>query len=238
MTRVAAVGDIHVGADSVGVVRPYLEDVAEQADLLLLAGDLSRRGLPEEAEVVAGEVAGLGVPTIAVLGNHDLESGAEAAFRSTLEDHGIVVLEGDATVVDHDGVRVGVAGTVGFGGGFPGGTCADFGETEMKAFVARGRRLADALGDALKGLDTDLRIALTHYAPIRETLTGENPEIFPFLGSYLLAEAVDGARADLAVHGHAHHGVERGSTPGGVPVRNVAAPVIGAAYRVYELGDG
>jgi Icc-related predicted phosphoesterase len=105
----------------------------------------------------------------------------------------------------------------------------------MKAFVRHTRALADALGRALRELDTDARIALTHYAPVKDTLSGERPEIAPFLGSYLLGEAIDGAGADLAVHGHAHNGVEKGVTPGGVPVRNVALPVIKTAYALYCL---
>lgn len=237
MIRVAAVGDLHFGRDSAGTLAPHLSRLAEQADLLLLAGDLSRRGRPEEAEALAGELEGAPVPIVAVLGNHDYESGREEEFTAILERVGVRVLEGSSTAVEVDGVRVGVAGTIGFGGGFPGATCADFGEPEMKAFVARTRRLAGRLERALGELDTDLRIALLHYSPIPETLVGERLEIYPFLGSYLLSEAVDRVGADVVFHGHAHHGVERGLTPGGIPVRNVAQPVIRHPYNVYRLRD-
>lgn len=238
MIRIAAVGDLHVGTDSAGTVRPHLEDLGERCDALLLAGDLSRRGLPEEARTLLSELGDVDVPIVAVLGNHDLESGEQDKFRAVLEDGGITVLEGEATVLDTPSGRLGIAGTVGFGGGFPGATCADFGEPEMKAFVARSRRLAEDLRSALTRIvEADRRIALTHYAPIRETLVGEPLEIYPFLGSYHLAEAIDQAQVDLALHGHAHHGSPGGTTPGDVPVRNVAQPVIGAAYRLFELPD-
>ena len=134
--------------------------------------------------------------------------------------------------------RVGVAGTKGFGGGFRGAHGSDFGEPEMKAFVGHTKMLSDRLERSLTGLDTDLRIALLHYAPIEATLEGERLEIYPFLGSYLLAEAVDNAGADLVLHGHAHHGAEKGRTPGGIPVRNVAQPVIRHAYNIYTLDAG
>lgn len=236
--RIAAVGDTHVGTDSVGQLGHHLRDIHRHADVLLLAGDLSRGGRVEEAEVLAAELADVAVPIVAVLGNHDLHSGRAEDFRAVLSAGGIAVLEGENTVVDTPRGRVGVAGTIGFGGGFPGGACADFGEPEMKAFVARARILAERLEAGLRGLAgraTAVRVALTHYAPVRATLVGENPEIFPFLGSYLLAEAADRAGADLYVHGHAHHGVERGTTPRGIPVRNVAQPVIRRPFRVYRL---
>jgi len=134
------------------------------------------------------------------------------------------------------GVRVGVAGTKGFGGGFAGACGSEFGEPEMKAFTRHSRELAERFGVALRELDCDVRLAVTHYSPVPETLVGERPEIYPFLGSYLLAQAIDSAPdTALAVHGHAHAGSERGTTPGGVKVRNVAHPVIKQAYNVYQL---
>lgn len=233
--RLAAVGDIHIGRDAAGTLGPALERLDERCDAFLLAGDLSRRGLAEEAHTLVGELEGIDVPTVAVLGNHDVESGRQDEFRGILEDGGVTVLEGEATVIETPSGRIGVAGTVGFGGGFPGATCADFGEPEMKAFVARSRRLAGSLRQALEGIgDVDRTVVLTHYAPIRETLVGEPLEIYPFLGSYHLAEVIDSAPVDLAIHGHAHHGSPEGTTPGGVPVRNVAQPVIDATYRIFE----
>ena len=235
MIRVAAVGDVHLGVDTRGTVRPAYESIAEHADLLLLAGDLTRLGTVEEGEVVADEFAGLDVPVVAVLGNHDHQSDAEDKIAALLADRGITVLEGSATVLRVNEVRVGVAGAKGFGGGFAGKCGHAFGEREMKAFIHHSEDVAEQLRTALLGLTADVRIALTHYSPSVDTLRGEPPEIFPFLGSYLLAEAIDDTAVDLAVHGHAHYGSEAGTTAGGVRVRNVAQPVIQSAYRVYTL---
>ncbi|GAA2577865.1 metallophosphoesterase [Dactylosporangium fulvum] len=236
--RVAAVGDVHLDADVLGRYRPALEHVGKKADVLLLAGDLTRHGTTDEARCVAQEFGGLAVPVVAILGNHDYHSDQEHEVAKVLEDAGLIVLECTGTVLDLDGVRVGIAGTKGFGGGFAGACASEFGEPEMKAFTRHGRAVAERFGHALAQLDCDVRIALTHYSPVPETLQGEPLEIYPFLGSYQLAQAIDAAPAvGLAVHGHAHAGSERGTTPGGVPVRNVAHPVIKQAYNVYQLSS-
>lgn len=237
MIRVAAVGDVHLDADLAGRHRTGLADVAERADVLLLAGDLTRHGTLDEAKVVAAEYSDLGVPVVAVLGNHDYHSDLEADITSLLQDAGLFVLEGDGVLLDTAGGRLGVAGAKGFGLGFAGRSGSEFGEPEMKAFARHGRESGDHLAAALGQVaGADVRIALTHYAPCDDTLVGEPPEIWPFLGNYLLGEAVDRAGADLAVHGHAHAGCEKGLTEGGTRVRNVAQPVIGAAYAIYEVG--
>jgi Icc-related predicted phosphoesterase len=238
--RVAAVGDLHAGVDSVGKIAPRFEDVAVRADVLLLAGDLTRRGTIDEGKVLAEELAPVAraVPTIAVLGNHDHHDGAQDDIRRLLEDAGVRVLEGEGVTLDIGRTRLGVAGTKGFGGGFAGASATAFGEQEMKAFVGTTERVAGRLERALRDLKADIRVALLHYAPVEATLSGERLEIFPFLGSYLLAEAIDRAGADVVFHGHAHRGTEKGVTPGGVIVRNVAETVIGHAYQVYRLGDG
>jgi Icc-related predicted phosphoesterase len=235
VTRIAAVGDIHVGPDSAGQVAPGFRHLAERADALLIAGDLTRRGTPQEGEIVLGELAGVGVPVVAVLGNHDFHADAVDDLVAVLEGGGVRVLDGTSTVIEAGGRTVGVAGVKGFGGGFAGACATGFGEPLMKEFVSETEREAAKLQAALDGLDTDHRIALLHFSPVEETLAGERLEIYPFLGSHLLAEAVDTAGADLALHGHAHHGSERGVTPGGTRVRNVAQPVIGHAYRVYDF---
>lgn len=237
MIRIAAVGDVHLGRDARGRLRPALTHLPERADVLLLAGDLTRHGTPDEARIVAREFAGLGVPVLAVLGNHDHHDDSVPGVVSVLEEEGgIRVLEGDGAVLPVDGTRLGVAGVKGFGGGFEGRCATAFGEPEMKAFVGHTRDIADRLRVALSTLDCDVRVALTHYAPVPDTLHGEPPEIHPFLGAYQLGEAVDATGTDLALHGHAHSGSEHGLTPGGVRVRNVAQPVIHAAYTVYCLG--
>jgi len=239
MTRVAAVADIHVGADSVGHVAAGLQHVNERADLLLLGGDLTRCGEPVEAALVAAELAGVEIPIVAVLGNHDHHADRADEVVGLLEEVGVAVLDGTATTMDIDGVSIGVAGGKGFGGGFAGANATAFGEPAMKAFVEETQREAAGLKAALAEVrpHADRTIALLHYAPVPETLRGERLELYPFLGSHLLAEAVDTVGADLVVHGHAHHGSERGVTPGGIRVRNVAQPVIQHAYRVYDLRE-
>jgi Icc-related predicted phosphoesterase len=233
--RIAAVGDLHIGLEEEGRWRPHYLDLDTRADMLLLAGDLTREGYPEEAELVARELKDLPVPVVAVLGNHDHHSGRPDVVEAVLRDAGIRVLECESTVIDVDGVRVGVAGAKGFGGGFAGASGSEFGEPEMKAFMAHTRAVATGFETALADLDTEIKIGLLHYSPVEETLRGERLEIYPFLGSYLLAEACDRGGADVVFHGHAHRGAERGATPGGVRVRNVAQPVIGHAYHVYTL---
>lgn len=235
MITIAAVGDVHLGEDARGRLRPALEHVADHADVLLLAGDLTRHGTVDEARVVATEFGGLDVPVVTVLGNHDYHSDAAPEVTEVLEDRGIRVLEGETAELTLGGCRLGVAGVKGFGGGFAGKCGSAFGEPEMKAFIGHTVGIADTLRDCLARLDCDIKVALTHYAPIPQTLHGEPPEIYPFLGSYLLGEAIDASGTDLALHGHAHFGTERGVTPGGVRVRNVAQPVLHAAYACYCL---
>ena len=238
MIRVAAVGDLHVGEDSRGRWAPHLRNLAREADVLLLAGDLTQAGGVEEAAVLVEELRAAAVPTIAVLGNHDYHSDANETVTHLLREIGVQVLEGDGTVIQVGNARVGIAGTKGFGGGFAGACGSDFGELEMKAFIRHTQHLADRLQRALADLEADVRVALLHYSPIPATLQGERLEIYPFLGSYLLAEAIDRSGADLVLHGHAHAGSERGVTPAGIRVRNVAQPVIRSAYRVYCFADG
>ncbi|WP_433344367.1 metallophosphoesterase family protein [Micromonospora sp. CA-111912] len=237
MIRIAAVGDVHVDQDVVGRFRPALDELADCADVLLLAGDLTRHGTEAEARCVAEEFGGLGVPVVTVLGNHDHQCDQVPQVVKVLEDVGIRVLEGEGIVLEFAGGRLGVAGVKGFGGGFAGRCASDFGEPEMKSFVRTTNESAEALGTALRGLDCDLLVALTHYSPVPDTLAGEPLEIYPFLGSYQLGQAIDSAPTALALHGHAHAGSERGTTPGGVRVRNVAHPVIKQAYSIFHLGD-
>jgi Icc-related predicted phosphoesterase len=172
-----------------------------------------------------------------VLGNHDHHAGEAAAVRAVLEDAGVTMLEGETATVDVDGERLAIAGVKGFGGGFAGACGSDFGEPEMKAFIRHTKAVAERLDGAVAALEGDVRVVLMHYAPIAETLQGERLEIYPFLGSYLLGEAVDRHGADLIVHGHAHRGTEKGVTPGGVRVRNVAQPLIRRAYNLYCFGQ-
>ena len=238
MIRIAAVGDVHVGSDSRGVLAPGFAHLSSSADVLMFAGDLTRCGSPEEAAAFVDEVRDVGVPVVAVLGNHDHHAGRVREVVDVLRGGGVTVLEGSSTVLEVDGARLGIAGTKGFGGGFAGACGSDFGEPEMKAFVGHTKAVSERLCVALSGLaDCDYRVALLHYAPVPDTLAGERLEIYPFLGSYLLAEAIDKAGADLVLHGHAHGGTEKGVTAGGIHVRNVAQPVIRQAYALYCLGE-
>ncbi|MGZ3653230.1 MAG: metallophosphoesterase family protein [Bdellovibrionota bacterium] len=235
MIRVAAVGDVHFDRASAGRLKNHLRELGNQADLLLLAGDLTQTGDLEEARVLARDLEGCPVPVVAVLGNHDFQLGHDREVVSLLEQHGITVLEGEAVKFHVRDTVVGVAGVKGFGGGFPGACASEFGEPEMKDFIRTTKRQAAALRGALLSLDTPYKIALMHYSPVAGTLQGERPEIFPFLGSYLLSEVVDEARVDIVFHGHAHKGTEKGETFGGIPVRNVAQPVIRHVCNIYSL---
>jgi len=235
--RLAAVGDVHCGTDVREQIRAQFASVPDHADALLLAGDLTRLGLPEEAEVLADALRDLRrIPIAGVLGNHDYQSDRQDEVRAIFGSAGVQMLEGSSVVWEIGSTRVAVAGSKGFGGGFEGTHATAFGEPEMKGFVEHTRSLADRLNTCLEEMDSaDLTVLLLHYAPVRETLTGEPREIFPFLGSYVFAELADRHGVDLVLHGHAHRGVERGRTTGGIPVRNVAQAVIQQGYAVYTL---
>jgi len=236
--RIAAVGDIHYGVEEKGPLHAHLEQLARDADVLLVAGDLTRHGDPAEARELAADLAVLDMPKLVVLGNHDYHSDKEEEICAVLSEVGVRILEGESAVVSVNGERLGVAGIKGFGGGFPGGMVTAFGEPETKAFARHGMEAAERLGCALDELTrsgVSQRVALLHYAPIEATLVGEHEQVWPFLGNYLLAEAVDRLGADLVLHGHAHRGSAEGATARGVPVRNVAYPVINQPYLVIEL---
>lgn len=203
--------------------------------MLLLAGDLTQVGSQEEAQVLSAELENCPVPVVAVLGNHDMHLDQTGVLRESLERAGVMLLERQVVTMTVNNATVGIVGMKGFGGGFIGACGSDFGEPEMKAFIRHTKELAGFLRESLSSLEADYKIALLHYAPIPETLFGEKKEIYPFLGSYLLGEAIDQAGADLIFHGHAHRGVERGETPGGIPVRNVAQTVIRHAFNIYTL---
>jgi Icc-related predicted phosphoesterase len=239
LIRIAAVGDIHYGIGERGPLTPHLRDLRDSADLLLLAGDLTRHGDPAEAGVLAEDLATLPMPKVAVLGNHDYHQDREHEVMRVIRDAGVCVLEGDSAVLRLDGMHVGIAGAKGFGGGFAGACVTEFGERETKAFAHHSAVAAEDLAAALEEVRTvevGVRIALLHYSPVEQTLVGEPPQLWPFLGNYLLAEAVDRVGADLVLHGHAHSGSPEGATPKGVPVLNVAHPVIKKPYELIQLG--
>ena len=235
MIRIAAAADIHAGPESAGTLAPLLTGLKDEADLLLLGGDLTRSGKPREAETLVGELKDAGIPIVAVLGNHDYHSDRAAEIAAILKDAGIHVLDRGSVVLNVAGQRVAIAGTKGFGGGFGNALASDFGEPEMKAWIRHAETEAETLEDILTALVGDVRIVLLHYAPVPDTLDGERLDLYPFLGNSLLGEAIDRSGADLVLHGHAHHGSLAGETASGVPVRNVAQPVIRRPYAVFTI---
>ncbi len=214
MIRVAAVGDVHYDRSTRKDMREHFLALRGRADILLVAGDLTQSGNPEEARALAFDLRDLSVPVVAVLGNHDYHQNREEEIREELASSGVISLEGECTELRIQGYSVGIVGIKGFGGGFFGACVPEFGEPEIKNFAHFGRIQADLLRERVLSLSTDYRFVLLHYSPIEGTLHGERREIYPFLGSHLLAEAIDDAQIDAAFHGHAHKGTERGATQG------------------------
>ena len=235
--RIAAVGDFHCGQDDVGLYRELFTRVNEEADVLVLTGDLTRWGALSEYKVVVGELADVTVPIVAVLGNHDYESGDVEEGSRTLRGRGVHLLCGDTFELNSG---VGFAGVKGFMGGFGRGMLTPFGEPETKAFVKATLNEVHALELALRRLSTPVRVAILHYAPIAATVHGEPEAIHTYLGTDRLAEPLDRYGASVAFHGHAHSGTLRGNTLGGVPVFNVSLPLLrkerpGAMYYIYDV---
>jgi len=222
VVRIGALADLHCSKSSRGQFQPLLMQAAEAADVLLLGGDLTDYGLPEEAEVLAGELSGVKVPVIAVLGNHDYESGKQDEVRQVLAHAGVRLLDGDAWEV----LGVGIAGAKGFAGGFGRGTLGAWGEDIVKRFVHEAVDEALKLESALARLRTPQRIALLHYAPIEATVEGEPREIFPYLGCGRLAEPLRRYPVTAVFHGHAHRGSPEGKIGDNIPVYNVSLPLL------------
>lgn len=238
MVRIAAVGDFHCGQDDVGLYRELFARVNDEADVLVLTGDLTRWGALAEFNVVVGELADVTLPIVAVLGNHDYETGDVAEGSRILRGRGIHLLCGDTFELN---ATVGFAGVKGFMGGFGRGMLTPFGEPETKAFVKATLNEVHSLELALRRLSTPVRVAVLHYAPIAATIAGEPEAIQPYLGTDRLAEPLDRYAAAVAFHGHAHSGTLRGTTLGGVPVFNVSLPLLrkerpGAMYYLYDVG--
>lgn len=221
--KVAAVGDLHCRESSRGAIGPLFRGVEEQAEVLLLCGDLCDHGTANEAEVLAGELAGVVIPMVAVLGNHDFERGQPDAVRKILEQAGVNVLDGESWVLDQG---LGFAGVKGFGGGFGDHVLQAWGEDRTKDFVMAAQDEAMKLEGALARLNTDKRVVLLHYSPLKETLVGEPLEIYSFLGTSRLKVPIDRFRVDVAFHGHAHRGSPFAHTERGVPVYNCAFPLL------------
>lgn len=229
----AAIGDLHVNDSSHNRYRALFEEVSDKADVLALCGDLTNFGKTREAEILAEDLRHASIPVVAVLGNHDYECGQPEEVVRILTQAGVTVLDDQAIEIK----GVGFAGVKGFVGGFGRGELGAFGESAIKHFVEESINEARKLENALRSLRTERTVAVLHYAPVVDTVQGEPPEIFPFLGSSRLAEAID--RFDnvkIAVHGHAHRGAFEGKTPRGVPVYNCAQFVVDEKFgRPYAL---
>jgi Icc-related predicted phosphoesterase len=236
--RIAALSDVHYAKTSQGLFQPLFAQIAEHADVLVIAGDLTDYGLADEAKVLARDLTTtVKIPIVAVLGNHDYESGEAEAVRDTMVDAGVHMLDGDAVVIH----GVGFAGVKGFAGGFGRAALGPWGEQAIKQFVQESVHEALKLETALAHLETTHRIAVLHYSPIRETVEGEPPEIHPWLGSSRLEEPLSRFQVSAAVHGHAHKGSPEGKTSTGIPVYNVSIAVLKArypdrpTYRIIEV---
>jgi Icc-related predicted phosphoesterase len=236
--RVAAAGDIHCSQENRAAVVTAFASVAEQVGAILVAGDLTTYGEPEQAEVLAEACRGLDIPVVTVLGNHDWHANRADEIIDVLSAAGIVVLDRSWTVLDCGDTKVGVVGTKGFVGGFPDSTLTDFGEPIMRAVYAETTDEVEALDRGLEAVaDCPVRIVLLHYAPTSSTIEGEPPGIWAFLGSDRLGRPIADHLPDLVLHGHGHAGTYEGFV-GAVPVYNVSLPVMGRDFAVFELGDG
>lgn len=241
--RIAAMSDVHVGKGAQGTLQPLFAQLADQADFLAICGDLTDYGLAEEARVLARELGVLRIPIVAVLGNHDYEAGQQEEITRILTDAGVVMLDGES----YEAHGIGFAGIKGFAGGFGRGVLGAWGEPAIKQFAHEAVNEALKLESALARLRTPHRIALLHYSPVRATVEGEPLEIFPYLGCSRLEEPLSRYPVTAVFHGHAHKGTEEGATARGVPVYNVAMPLLKKnhpdrpPFRVIEIatsGDG
>jgi len=236
VVRVAAIGDLHYGRNAVaGSLQPLFAQINQNADVLVICGDLTDFGLAEEARGLARELAVLKIPIVAVLGNHDFESSQQEEMRSILADAGVAILDGDSTEI----LGIGFAGIKGFAGGFGRRALGPWGEDIIKKFVHEAVGEALKLESALARLRNDKRIAILHYSPIQETVEGEPPEIFPFLGCSRLEEPLGRYPVTAVFHGHAHHGRPEGRTTKGVPVFNVSMTLMNNLYpeRPFRVID-
>jgi Icc-related predicted phosphoesterase len=234
--KLAAIGDLHVGENHPHPYRDLFSRISQEADVLALCGDLTNFGKTPEAEILAEDLLACSIPVVAVLGNHDFECGQPQEVARILQQAGVQLLDGQAIEVD----GVGFAGCKGFIGGFGRYMLSAFGEPEIKAFVQASIEENLKLESSLRMLRTERTVVVLHYAPVEETVQGEPPEIFPFLGSARMGETID--RFDgvkYVLHGHAHRGAYQGHTPRGTPVYNVAKPVlnrdVGVEFALFDV---
>lgn len=221
-TRIAALSDIHVSSSSPNTFRELFSEISDNADILVLCGDLTNTGSVEDAEVLASELTNCRIPVVAVLGNHDYDQAYHQEIRQTLENDLVTILDGEHVEIG----EVGFAGTIGFAGGFDKYMLNSFGEPPIKQFVQEAVNEQLKLERALAPLETKKKVVILHYAPIRHTVIGEPTEIWPFLGSSRLLQPIENFNVDVVFHGHAHLGTYNANTPKGIPVYNVALPIL------------
>lgn len=229
--RVAALADIHVGDNQKHPYRELFSEIAQTADVMVLAGDLTNLGTVREAETLAEDLAACTIPKVGVLGNHDYECNCVETISEIFRQAGLCLLEGQSVEID----GVSFVGSKGFAGGFGRYLLGSFGESATKAFVAEGVQEALRLENAMRSAKSHRVLVILHYAPSVDTIRGEPLEIFPFLGSSRLGETIDRFPVNAIVHGHAHHGTFEGRTPGGIPVFNVAVQIPKPGGRPYHL---
>lgn len=232
--RIAALGDLHYDPTRGTTFRNMFAAINKRADILVLCGDMTTHGKPEQMQGFVEELAGIEIPIVAVLGNHDHEAGLHEELSEILRGRGVHVLDGNEVVIED----VGFAGCKGFAGGFGRGALAPFGELLIKEFVQAALDEALKLENALRSLRSEIRIAVLHYAPIHETIIGEPEVIWPFLGSSRLLQPIETIGCNAVFHGHAHHGTLEAKTPSGIPVYNVAMPILeerGQQFFIWEV---
>lgn len=227
--RIAALGDLHVRETSQGAYHELLTEISKNADILVLCGDLTDLGLMTEAEILVKELASCTIPVVGVLGNHDYENDNQQEITKLLVENKISILEGTEYIFEKNGVQVGITGVKGFGGGFRPNMWGRFGEKEQKAFydaiAGEVQQLENGL-NRLQSSETNHNIVLLHFSPIRDTLQGEIPELYAFLGSTRLEEVIDRYKVNAVFHAHAHYGSPKGKTEKNIPVYNVAYPLM------------
>lgn len=232
--RIAAVGDLHYDSANRSVLRDIFLEVNRAADILVLCGDLTTTGRPDQIRAFAEELSAVRIPVVAVFGNHDYDGEAVEEGAAILDEYGVHFLEGQHVTIE----GVGFAGVKGFAGGYGRSTLAPFGEPLIKQFVQHTIDEALKLENALRSLETEEKVVVLHYSPIPETVVGEPESIFPFLGSSRLLTPLETHGATVVFHGHAHHGTPEARTPAGIPVFNVALPLLkreGMSYRLWRV---
>jgi len=234
MPTIAAVADIHCHEHMRGQLAEVFRDVNDRAGVLVLAGDLTASGQVSEARELLRELRPVTIPVVAVLGNHDFEHQQQEQIHDLLKASGIHLLDGDSVELDVQGERIGFAGTKGFAGGFGRYLLTGFGEQMIKDFVLEGMVEVEKLERAISQLHSDRRVVVLHYSPVRETLTGEPLELYPFLGNSELSRPIDNFGADVVFHGHSHYGSLFGHTRAGIPVFNVSQTLV-VSYHLFEM---